>query len=378
MNKSIEELDVSKFEGTHKFLSEELLVPNINKTDLSRGVMFCSHLPQAVTLKNSENPLVFTNFEYQIGKYSESGYKKIKDDYTVVMRINKNKYNYDLIIKNTNTDEYDILHRTECEWLTEHYGYKWNNKKIDSLKPNDNIKKNTVVYKNDCYDEEMNFKYGMNLKTAYFNYDNYTIEDAVVISESVAKKMTTYRVNKVEISVNDNDLLLNLYGDKNNYKSFPDIGEEIKNRIVACRKRINYNTMIYETKDLTKINEGDTPFFVDGKIVDIDIYSNMSLDDMEEQVYNNQVCKYIKQEKNYFKEFYMKLKEIVESGKYKVSTNLLQYYNNCKKRLDNNVFYTYQSNRFNGFIIRFTTLLEEPLHIGSKITGRLTFRHVSM
>jgi len=370
LNNTIAEIDVSEFENTHKFLAEELLVPNINKTDLSRGVMFCSHLSQLVTLKNSENPLVFTNFEYQIGKYSETGYKKIKDDYTVICKIAKNRYNYILVIQNNKTKEYGILFRTECAWLTEHYGYKWNNEKIDSLKPNDSIKKDEVVYKNDSYDEDMNFKYGINLKTAYFNFKNYTIEDAVIISKSAAEKMTTYRVNKVEISVNDNDLLLNLYGDDEDYKSFPDIGEEIKNRLIACRKRINYNTMIYETKDLKTIKESDTPFYVDGEIIDVEVFSNVSTEDMKGQKYNEQVLKYITQQNDFYKEVYTKLKGIIENANNIVSPELLHFYNDCKKKIDESVFYTSQSNRFNGYIIRFTTLEEEKLHIGSKITGR--------
>ena len=33
---------------------------------------------------------------------------------------------------------------------------------------------------------------------------------------------------KIKVNINDNDIPLNLYGDFERYKSFPDLGEEIK------------------------------------------------------------------------------------------------------------------------------------------------------
>jgi len=57
-------------EGTHKFLAEELLIPNLNKCDSVRVNMFDNHLPQALVLENPDFPNVFTNFENQVGKYS--------------------------------------------------------------------------------------------------------------------------------------------------------------------------------------------------------------------------------------------------------------------------------------------------------------------
>lgn len=358
------------YEGSHRFLAEELLMPNANKTDGNRSTMFCSHLAQAVTLQKAEPPLVYTNFENQVGKYSTAGYRKANSNYKVIEKIYKNDYNYVLIVQDQETGEYTLFERAECEFLTEHYGFQWDNDKIDSLKKDDTIEKDTVLYKNTCYDENMNFGYGVNLNAAYFSYKNETLEDAIVISESAAKKLGTYSVNKVKVSVNTNDILLNLYGDNENYKGFPDIGEHIKNQIIASRRRFDYNTALYELKNLNEMRDSDTPFFADGKIVDIEIFSNVPEEELKVQKYNEQVLYYINKQKEFSNNVYQKLKKIVEGKDNNVSDKLLHFYNNCKMRIDENISYTYQNSKFSGFIMEFTILEEEPLNKGSKITGR--------
>jgi DNA-directed RNA polymerase beta subunit len=358
------------YEGSHRFLAEELLMPNANKTDGNRSTMWCAHSSQLVTVKHSERPLVYTNFENQVGQYSTAGFKTAKGNYKVIDKIHKNDYNYVMIVQNLDTLEYTIFHREECEWLTEHYGFKWNNDAIDSLEKDDVISKDDVLVKNDCYDENMNFGYGVNLNATYFTYENLTLEDAIVISESASKKLGTYSVNKVEVSVNTNDILLNQYGDEDNYKAFPDIGEHIKSQIITARRRINYNTVVYELKNLNEIRDTDEVFYSEGKIVDIEIFSNIPEEELKEQKYNEQVMKYVNKQKSFANEVYKKLKKIVESGKNRISEELLFFYNNCKTQIDENVFYTYQNSKFSGFIIKFTIMEEEPLNIGTKITGR--------
>ena len=60
-----------------------------------------------------------------------------------------------------------------------------------------------------------------------------TKEDSIVLSEEAAAKLVSPLLKKVTIIVNDNDILLNLYGDDNIYKTFPDIGEYVKGRIIC-------------------------------------------------------------------------------------------------------------------------------------------------
>ena len=48
------------------------------------------------------------------------------------------------------------------------------------------------------------------------------------------------------------------------YKSFPDIGEEVKDSIIAVKRRISYAQAPFELKEenMTKILSTDEPFYV--------------------------------------------------------------------------------------------------------------------
>lgn len=369
----MDDLSVIKNEdyvGKHTFLSESLLIPNANKTDANRIQMVESHITQARTVKDAEPPLIFSGFENQVGEYS-TGYKELTGNYTILKKIHKNKYTYLMFIKDNVTGIHDVIYRNECFWLTEHYGYKFNNGLIDSLEPGDELEDSTILYKNDNYDENMNFQYGTNLNTVYLAYKGLTFEDAVPISQTGANKLKTYSVKKVIANVNTNDILINLCGDDDNYKSFPDIGEDIENQTLLSSRRINYETLLYELKDLREIRDNDTVLYSNGKIIDINIFCNEDIEKLKDQDYSKQIVYYIEKQNSYYKEVVDYLKPIIENkeGLKVFSHELLYLYNRYKMILDNNRF-TYQSNKFDNYVIEFTILEEEELHVGSKITGR--------
>ena len=120
--KKIEE-NSKKFYGTHKFLAEELMIPNVNKCDNVRINMFTNHLPQCLVLSNPEFPNVFTSFEDQVGKYSVA-YDKADRKWKILKKVVKNKMNacYIIIDKDKNID---IKFSTPSERITERYGYKY-------------------------------------------------------------------------------------------------------------------------------------------------------------------------------------------------------------------------------------------------------------
>jgi len=47
-------------------------------------------------------------------------------------------------------------------------------------------------------------------------------------------------------SVNTNDILLNLYGDENVYKSFPKVGDKVESRILVASRRKDRRTELYD------------------------------------------------------------------------------------------------------------------------------------
>lgn len=143
------------------------MVPRACNADTQRLNMFSSHINQLVHLKKPEYPRVFTNFENQVGEYSIA-YSKAKENFTVISKIVKNEFNYDLIVKYS-SGEYDILHFNGAKNITEDYGYRVNDC-LKDVKSGDKVSKGSFLYKTDNYDDDGNFSIGVNLKAVYMPY----------------------------------------------------------------------------------------------------------------------------------------------------------------------------------------------------------------
>jgi len=349
----------------HDFLSEELLVPNCNKSDTMRLNMFNNHLSQSLVLDNPDFPYIFTNFESQIGDYSSS-YLKAENDLEVFYVVEKNKFHKVLITYDKEKNLFDLIEMKTAINITENYGYKM---LFSDIKPNTIIKKDSYIMRSTSYDEEKNFSYGKNLKTVYLSYKESNYEDAIVVSESASNKMVANFVNQVEININPNDLPLNLYGDENFYKSFPNIGEE-SNILIALR-RFKNDLMLYELKNenLFEINKNtDNVYLGKGKVVDVEIFNNFKETELVDS-YFQQIRDYLSLQKIFYSDIKEKIDKLFSKySKSNFSDNLLFFYSRIDGYLGNKKWF--KKNEFSGMIIKFTLLEKNNLKIGDKITNR--------
>lgn len=374
--------------------------------------MFSSHLTQTVHLVNPEYPKVFTNFENQVGEYSVA-YKRAKSDFKIIAKLQKNAMNYDLIIQYNSSGVYDVLHfRSACH-ITETYGYGLQDC-IAEKKEGDTVKEGDYLYKAPNYDEEGNFGYGVNLKAAYLCWKNLTYEDAVVVSESAAKKLTSYLVDERWVSVNGNDILLNLYdnGEYHQYHSFPHVGEETLGTVLTASRREDRQNILYNFQydKMKKIEPNDDITYTHGgKVVDIDIYCNTPVEILKKS--NNEfiqeVVGLLESQNSYFRKAASELEKILpvateselqssmtETEKAQYLSEKKEYGYNwarpqprsiCKNRyteefgyfwkqvheyLDGRIQWRSKGKSFQNFKMKFTILKENPLQLGSKITGR--------
>lgn len=376
------------FTKGHSFLGPTCMIPGLASTDANRAQMDAAHLEQRLQVLEPQAPLIYTGYENEWGKYS-SGYCELKGTWKVLTKIQKNKYNYDLILKKIKNSpeeisefkkgikpkfspgEYHVVQRTECTHLTEKYGYKHDNKMIDSLEKGNTISNDTVLYKDNNRDEEMNLTHGRNLNVCYLTYKGLTNEDAIVISESTAKKMGHYEVKIIEVSLNTNDIFVNRYGNKNFYKSFPDIGEDCKDGLLCATRRINYSTAPITLADTINIINEDQKYIGKGKVVDIQVISNISdPDEVLDSVYNKQIKTYYNEQQNYYNNFIKYVEPIVKNKDNKVSIDLIDLYNYYCKLVDPNNKFLVADNLFDHLKIKFTILEEHNLVIGSKLCGR--------
>lgn len=353
------------------------LLTNPGYISSSRNIMFTSHLRQFVNLLHPDFPKVFTNYENIVGKHS-TGYYKAKRDLEVVDKIPRfengihDNHTYLLFTYDEEKDKYDVIEKKNVEDLTEKFGFAYNNEVMDAKKVGDEVKKNEVLYKTTSYDDNMNYCYGKNAKFMYM-LENNTIEDAIIISRSFSKSMTSKEIETVKVSLNDNDILCNIYGDNEHFKCFPDINEKVKDKIVCAKRRIHNTQLLYDLKksNLRKINfSSDVLSFCDGRVVDITIYSNKPEEELEDNSFNHQILAYLEMQKKFYRRVIERCEEIFASGS-KYSNDINYYYTKAKNILDENYKWREEDNSvFNNMVIEFVIERDIELSVGQKITGR--------
>jgi DNA-directed RNA polymerase beta subunit len=367
-----------------RFLAEEVLLPWVNCVDASRILMASSQIPQTVVPIEGEVPRVFTGYEGQVGSHSSS-YLRSDRNWRVHAVIRKNDFNQTFILVDEN-NQVHVVHRSPCEGLSEGFGYTYDNSGMDSVSIGEVITEGTIMRRSTAYDEHMNLRFGANLRAVYLPWEGKTYEDAIVISESAAAKLDTWGVATVEVSVNTNDLLLNLYGTEEVYKVFPDIGEEIKNQVLCGRRRIHHESMLHDMtlKRLMSINhDSDDKFFgngQDGIIVDVDVFSNESIETLEKHShYNGQVIEVLKTNLEYHAEVIAALDPWISKGEGSYTDEAAFTW-----KRSSDIYRTQTSNdsqgtvrwksasgsNFDNYFLRFKILTRIPVSLGSKITNR--------
>lgn len=370
-----------KFHESDAFLGKSSLT-FANGINSSRTNMVSGQYEQYEVLTEPEVPGVLTGYEDLVGEFS-TGYFKTDAELEVVDRINKfeldddelnptRNLSYLLVVRDKKTNKYEVIKKQQYEKLTETYGYRYNTENIDSKEIGETIEQGEVLYKSTSYDDYMNFRYGINAKCVYL-IDTDTTEDAIVISNSLRKRLESMKVDAVKVPLNDNDILINIYGKNEEYKSFPDIGEKVKKDRLTVQRRINYSQLLYDLKidNLNRVNPlTDTSYYANGVVVDIDIYSNKQLEELDSEAeYNGQILKYFKNEQRYHKEIVEKLGAYRNLGQTGPELNYL--YKRSKDILDPDVWWRDSNNSpFNHMQIVFTVVKEKVAETGAKLAGR--------
>nr|DAR65086.1 MAG TPA: bifunctional DNA-directed RNA polymerase subunit beta/beta' [Caudoviricetes sp.] len=345
-----------------------------NYVSSMRANMFTSHTKQCMVLTHPDFPYMFTNNENTVGKYS-SGYKKAKKKLEVYRKVFKfedlvdNPFVYEMFVYDKENDEYDVIHRNNHEDLTETFGYLYNNEIIDSLKEGDVIENDQVLYKSSSYDEYFNYGYGKNLVVAY-SFDAFSSEDAAIASESCCKSLESIDSEVVSINLNNNDYLLNLYGNKKNYKVIPDLGEMCSGRIAVSRRLFNKQTLFdFKSDMLTSILDSDNVYYIgnNSMVVDIDIFNNV--EERHDNPFYDQINKYLDSQNKYYNEIIEVCEEIMESGS-KYSNELDYVYKRALEMVDTEKRWREKDSIYDNINMKITIMRRSPATKGSKVTGR--------
>lgn len=342
----------------HSFLAEELLIPHANKTDGSRMNMVTSQLSQLLVLERAETPLVFTNFENQVGKYS-TGIKRAKSNIQILKILEFHAFRK-LIIFIDENNKIGIMEYKFATNLTESFGFI--NHINENIVEDAEIEKDEILVHNGMYDELGNFAYGVNLKTVYLPYKGFTYEDPIIISESAARKLAHNSVHKYDVVLNRNDVLV---------VPIPAIGGEIIDGVICSRRRITNQTILddFKNSDFGKQLAGDTPFQLpSGIVTNIEVLCNTPEDLL--QPYNAEYAKIEKHQAVIYTEL-LELITDLEESELEMDEDVLFWKLKAQDYLDPKIPFEYDKRVFEGIIIRVEVTEHHDAENGAKLSNRM-------
>lgn len=335
----------------------------------SRKLMYAIHRDHFLVPEHGEMPIIQTGFENEFGRNSSS-FEQSEANYKVLYKIPKFSFKpniyYYLILQNLDTGEYDVIERYFCKHNSESYGYLYNNSYLDSLQPGSIINKDDVIKKSNGFDDYNNRLDGINLTTLYLSSDQ-NMEDSIILSESAAKKLSTILIQYPSITINDNDILLNRYGDDNLYKTFPDIGEDIKDNIFCSIRRLENDNILYSLSQarLKENMMSDKNIILEGTVVDINIYCN-NPESLSDSYYNQQLYFYYQQNLEFCRILHDTVSPLYMSGK--LSYNLEKLFARCRDTIGGKQFF--KDRPFNNVIMEVKIAQRLVTSKGDKLSDR--------
>lgn len=354
-------------------LGKGLMQPFANTNSGTRKLMYSVHLEQSLQLINPENPIIQTGYEIRYGDLSSS-IIKIDSDFEVIGKIYKFSArpndHYLLIIRRKDDGMYDVIERKSYNHIGETYGYLYDNTILDELEVGFEVPSEQILRTSYANDKYMNRCDGANLTVGYISSDK-DMEDGIVISEEAAQKLASPLIKEVTVFIGENDILLNLYGDEDNIKSFPNIGENVKDGILCAirKERIEECLYVQANKRLRQPIMSDEKFTVEGTVIDIEVHSNNPLE-LQDRHTNKQLLYYYNDHIRYIKEIVELIDMIKErsGGNISMSHELQVIYWTAKYELDGMLFE--ENKKFDGTLFKIYILDKNVPTIGDKITNR--------
>lgn len=212
------------------------LNPFITNVSSSRTQMFCSHLGQALIVNGASKKRIVTGIERELGKYTFS--VKMPADGKILKVIHRYPFTVGegairenpeslVIYEDFETKVIDCFVLPKYHALHKDFGFRYVTRNTEKLIADAHVKMDTVFAQSPSLDMESNYRYGLEVNTAFMSIPQI-IEDGVVISKTLQKQLTTKAYGKRVFKWGKKHYPLNLYPDGSKFKAYPDIGEYIR------------------------------------------------------------------------------------------------------------------------------------------------------
>lgn len=223
------------------------LNPTVAYDSSPRQQMISSHLSQTLVISDSTERRIQTGMEREIGKYTfsikmpvDAEIIKIIERYNKTMDFNSINHNPQTIViyEDVNTKVVGMIELLDYCSYHQHFGFKYKKTNAYSnLRKGAAIPAGTILQDSPSITTNGGYKYGRECNVAFMTHPAVA-EDAILVSDELLDKfkIRTYETRIIEFG--SDYYPLNIYGDINNFKAFPDIGEFIRTDglLMALRK----------------------------------------------------------------------------------------------------------------------------------------------
>lgn len=203
-----------------------------------RAAMFNKHISQRPTISQPTSQRLQTGVGYELGKYT---YKlEIPADTFISAAIPK--YGNSLtqsstfrnplttiIFVNDETREIDMIDLVRYHSQHQYFGfeYKYDRDIVSELHKGKRLHVNTVIADSPAKAPDGDYQFGIHANIALTS-DPVVIEDGIKISESFANRLKFTLFESRTVNFSNDTIGLNIYGDDDIYKMFPNIGDRVR------------------------------------------------------------------------------------------------------------------------------------------------------
>ncbi len=300
----------------------------------AREYMFTSHIGQRLLVDGATEKRVQTGMEIEFAKYTfaarmpvDGQVIKLIQKYTPNMTTGDTIQNTKItvIYEEVNSKRINVLEIPAYKSYHQTFGYRLVEKSVMSeLSPGMIIPKNTVLADSPSVSDVGGYMYGTELMVAFMSHPSVA-EDGMVISEDAIKKLTYTKIETRVIEFGENNFPINLYGDDDNYKSFPDIGEYVREDGMVCCLRQHSIDLGPANMGRKNIKEpgyfsSDEKIYVGGsasKVIDINIIYNKAANGIVPSGCEKQTERYMSAARPYYMNILAIEKEIRKNRRIK-------------------------------------------------------------
>lgn len=229
------------------------MIPFVEKNDGNRVLMACNQMRQALPVEKAEPPMVQTGYESVVASLTSSSHAVKAEDDGVVRYVDDKM----IIVKykDGTSKSIDLTPHS----LFGNVSLKAASIKRPVVKKGQKIKKGDILAVNSFFDKDtLQLSQGTNAVVAFTLYKGYNFEDAVVVSESFAKKFTSYHHSTILVRIK---------------------GSRKLTHILPIGAKFNEGDVIASVVSKFSDESRDYLAKYDGEVIDVRVYPNMPFGD---------------------------------------------------------------------------------------------------